>query len=303
MNIVSPEPHGGSLDPAGRGDHASAIGPTALRIALGAQLRQLREARGISREAAGEAIRGSDAKISRLELGRVGFKERDVRDLLTLYGVLDAEEREAFLELVRQANSPGWWHKYGDVTPRWFEMFLGLEQSASIIRTYEVQFVPGLLQTADYARAVMGLAHLDADEVERRAELRVRRQGVLTRAGAPTLWAVIEEAALYHTLVPVEVRRAQLQWLVEVGRRPNVTLQLVPLTFGGHAASGLPFTILRFAQPDLPDVVYLEQLTSALYLDKRQDVDRYAAALDSLCAQILPPDRTLDALQRLAAEL
>lgn len=173
-------------------------GPTVLRITLGTQLRRLREASGITRETAGYAIRASHAKISRLELGRVGFKERDVADLLTLYGVDDGPEREAFLDLARKANISGWWHRYSDVLPSWFEIYVGLEQAASVIRTYEAQFVPGLLQTEDCARAVVRLGHPDgsADDIDRRVHLRMRRQQLLTQPEAPNMWAVLDEAAL-----------------------------------------------------------------------------------------------------------
>ena len=155
--------------------------PTVLRIVIGTQLRRLREAHGITRETAGDAIRASHAKISRLELGRVGFKERDVTDLLDLYGVVDPDEREGFLRLVRQANTPGWWHRYSDVLPGWFEMYVRLEQAASVIRSYQVQFVPGLFQTEEYARAVIssGAAGESEDEVERRVHLRMTRQKLL----------------------------------------------------------------------------------------------------------------------------
>jgi transcriptional regulator with XRE-family HTH domain len=281
---------------------AATAGPTALRIALGAQLRQMREARGLSRDAAGDAIRASAAKISRMERGRVGLKERDVRDLLTLYGVTDPAECEELLSLVRRATTPGWWHEFGDVTPRWFGMFLGLEQSASIIRTYEAQFVPGLLQTPDYARHVISLGPWDAQETERRIELRLRRQELLAGSDAPILWAVLEETALCRPNTPKEVMRAQLEHIARMAERPNVTVQLVPESFGGHPISGMPFTILRFAEPDLPDVVYLEQLTGALYLDRRNDVSHYMAALDSLCGQILTRDRTRTALRHLIDE-
>ena len=280
---------------------AAPAGPTALRIALGAQLRQLREGRGVSREEAGEAIRASGAKISRMERGRVGLKERDVRDLLTFYGVTDPAEREQILSLVSRATTPGWWHEYGDVTPRWFEMYLGLEQSASILRTYEAQFVPGLLQTPEYARDVITLGPWSPAEAERRIELRLRRQQLLTRADAPAFWAVVEETVLRRPAVSEEVLRAQVEHLVRMADLPNVTLQLVPESFGGHPVSGMPFTILRFAEPDLPDVVYLEQLTGALYLDRRNDVSHYSAALDSLCGQILTPDASRDVLRGLLA--
>jgi transcriptional regulator with XRE-family HTH domain len=269
-------------------------GPTVLRIVLGTQLRKLREARGISREDAGESIRASHAKISRLELGRVGYKDRDVADLLTLYGVLDEDERADFLTLARQASTPGWWHRYGDVLPSWFETLIGLEEAASVIRTYEVQFVPGLLQTEDYARAVTRLGHprASAVEIERRVALRMARQQLLTAAEAPRVWAVMDEAALRRALGGTEVMRAQLEHLIETAALPNVTLQIAPFSVGGLAAAGGPVTILRFQEPDLPDIVYLEQLTSALYLDKADDVDNYLAVMDRLCAEAEPPGRT-----------
>jgi transcriptional regulator with XRE-family HTH domain len=278
-------------------------GPTVLRIGLGARLRHKRELAGLTREEAGEAIRGSAAKISRLELGRVGFKERDVTDLLTRYGVVDPEERAEFLGLVRRANAPGWWHRYSDLLPSWFETYLGMEQAASMIRTYELQFVPGLLQTRGYARAVTQLAHSDAAEVERRVELRMRRQSILSTPGGPTLWAVLDEAALRRGLAGTQLQREQIDKLIELNKLPNVALQIAPLRYGGHAAAGGPFTILRFREPDLPDIVYLEQLTSALYLDKRVDVDHYAMVMDRLCAQVEPPDRTESALLAIREEL
>jgi transcriptional regulator with XRE-family HTH domain len=274
-------------------------------MTLGGQLRRLREDHGISREQAGEAIRGSHAKISRLELGRVGFKERDISDLLTLYGVTDPGEREAFLNLARQANSPGWWHRYGDLLPSWFETYLGLEQAASVMRCYQSQFVPGLLQTADYGRAVIRLAHgrETPNEIDRRVDLRMRRQEVLLGAGGPVLWAVIDEAALHRPIGGVPVLRAQLERLIEVAERPNITIQILPYEVGGHAAAGGPFTILRFPEADLPDIVYLEQLTSALYLDKRPDVDRYLAVMDQLSVTAEPPDQTGEILGRLLKDL
>ncbi|MDX6332089.1 MAG: hypothetical protein QOI83_4472 [Streptomycetaceae bacterium] len=279
-------------------------GPTVLRIVLGTQLRRLREARGISREAAGEWIRGSHAKISRLELGRTGYKERDVSDLLTLYEVNDETERADFLTLARQASTPGWWHKYGDVLPSWFETHIGLEEAASVIRTYEVQFVPGLLQTKEYARAVTMLGHprASAREIGRRVSLRMARQSLLTRSDPPRLWAVLDEAALRRPIGGVDVMRAQLQHLIDITLLPNVTLQIAPFSVGGLAAAGGPVTILRFLEPDLPDIVYLEQLTSALYLDKRDDVDNYLAVMDRLCAEAQPPRSTRQFLKEIISQ-
>jgi transcriptional regulator with XRE-family HTH domain len=280
-------------------------GPTVLRILLGAQLRQLREASGIAREDAGYAIRSSGSKISRLELGRVGFKERDVSDLLTLYGVTDERERTQLLSLARQANEPGWWHQYSDVLPSWFEVYVGLEEAAARIRSYEVQFIPGLFQTEGYAHAVTLLGHPDAsdDEVERRVALRMTRQRLLSAPAAPQVWAVVDEAALRRPLGGPGVMRAQLEQLLEATELPDVTLQVVAFNRGGHAAAGGPFSILRFGEPDLPDVVYLEQLTSSLYLDKHDDVDRYLAVMERLCLEAEPISATPGILKRILSEL
>jgi transcriptional regulator with XRE-family HTH domain len=282
-----------------------AEGPTVLRIVLGNQLRRLRESKGITRQVAGYAIRASDAKMSRLELGRVGYKQRDVADLLTLYGVVDEREREAFLSLARQASTPGWWHKYSDVLPNWFEMYLGLEQAASVIRTYQVQFVPGLFQTEAYARAVTLLGHPAAttDETDLRVELRMARQNILTRSDPPRIWAVVDEAALRRAVGGPLVMRAQLERLIELTDLPHVTLQAVPFNAGGHAAAGGPFSILRFSDPDIQDIAYLEQLTSALYLDKAAEVDNYLMVMDRLCAEAAPPAETRDVLAKICKEL
>ncbi|HEY9337887.1 MAG TPA: helix-turn-helix transcriptional regulator [Kribbella sp.] len=284
----------------------SVVGPTALRMMLGGHLRELRERAGVSRTDAGWAIRASESKISRLELGRVGFKERDVADLLTLYGVQDARERDRLLALAREANDPGWWHRYGDVTPEWFDAYLGLEATAELIRTYEIQFVPGLLQTADYARAVAQLSPSGprADsEIERLVALRRRRQRALDREPPLKLWAVIEEAVLHRPIGGTAVLRDQLDALRQAITRPNVTVQIIPLESSGHAATGGAFSLLRFPQRDLPDIVYLEHLTSALYLDKRDDVETYTQALDLLASTSPSPQRTEQQLTRLLERL
>jgi hypothetical protein len=270
-------------------------GPTALRIMLGAHLRRLRERAGVSRADAGWAIRGSESKISRLELGRVGFKERDVLDLLTLYDVRDESERDRLVQLARDANNPGWWHQYGDVTPDWFDAYLGLEAAAELIRTYEIQFVPGLLQIPEYTRAVAQLtttADRSEEEIEQLVALRRTRQVMFDREPPLKFWAIVEESALLRPIGGPEVLRAQLNALLEAIKRPNITLQIIPTSSAGHAASGGAFSVLRFPKPDLPDVVYLEHLTSALYLDKRDDVDAYTTILDTLAATIPSPQET-----------
>jgi transcriptional regulator with XRE-family HTH domain len=279
-------------------------GPTVLRILLGSQLRNLRESRGISREDAGYTIRASGSKISRMELGRVSFKERDITDLLTLYGVDDPGERAALVDLARQANSPGWWHKYSDVLPDWFQVYVGLEEAASLIRVYELQFVPGLLQTTDYCRAVVELGQRAAsrEEIEHRVSLRMERQKLLSRPNPPHLWAIVDEAVLRRPIGGAEVMRGQLERLIMAAKEPHITLQVMPFRAGGHAAESGPFTLMRFPEFDLPDVVYIEQLTSAVYLDKREDVERYTEVMERLGVESDPPERTTDILSRILEE-
>jgi transcriptional regulator with XRE-family HTH domain len=282
-----------------------AAGPTVGRIALGSQLRKLREAQGITREAAGHAIRASSSKISRLECGRVSFKKRDVADLLKLYGVHDEQRRSALLQLLREANTPGWWHRYGDILPRWFEVYVGLEEAASRIRAYEIQFVPGLLQTESYARAVTERGNPEAapEEIDRRVAVRMTRQEILTRPAAPQFWAVVDEEALRRPIGGEQVIRGQIEHLMEVIKLPNVRLRVMPAQSDGIIGEGGPFTILRFAEPELPDVVYLEHLTSAIYLDRRGDVDRYQAVIDTLLLEAGPPASTAKTLQTIRGEI
>jgi transcriptional regulator with XRE-family HTH domain len=266
-------------------------GPTVLRMLLGIQLRRLREKSGITPEQAGYEIRASRSKISRVEHGRVGFKERDVKDLLRLYGVTDTQECERMLALAQQANNQGWWAKYDDIMPDWFASYVGLEQATSLIRTYELQFVPGLFQAEGYARAVTILGHRSApaSEIERRVSLRLQRQELLRSPDAPRIWAVIDESALRRPVGGRDVMRAQLRHLLEVAEYPRVTLQVMPFSRGGHPAAGGSFSALRFAEPDLPDIVYIEQLTSALYLERRDEVDHYMEVMNRLSAEADTP--------------
>jgi transcriptional regulator with XRE-family HTH domain len=297
MVSLDGEPPGGSA--------GEPLGPTALRMILGSQLRRLREAAGVTPDQAGYEIRASRSKISRMEHGRVGFKERDVRDLLTLYGIADEQLRNRMLSLARQANTPGWWSKYGDLLPDWFESYLGMEGAASVIRTFELQFVHGLFQTEAYARAVTLLGHkaAPAEEIERRVSLRLKRQDVFATPDPPRVWSVMDEAALRRPVGGRAVLRAQLDHLAEVASLPRVTVQVIPFSRGGHAAAGGSFTILRFAEQELPDIVYIEQLTSALYLDDREDVDHYLEIMNELSTQALPPDATAQFLTKITKEI
>ncbi|MFB7943991.1 helix-turn-helix domain-containing protein [Kitasatospora phosalacinea] len=270
-------------------------GATARRIQLGAQLRRLREARGVTREDAGYSIRASESKISRMELGRVGFKQRDVADLLTLYGVNDEESRSALLGLVGGTNAPSWWHGYGDVVPGWFQTYLNLEDAADLVRSYEVQFVPGLLQTPEYVHAVMraGSPAAPAEEIERRAAVRLRRQERFLAEGARArLELIVDETALRRPCGGPEVMRGQLERLAELSLRGTISLRVLPLGMGALAADSGAFTVLSFPEPDLSDVVYVEQFTTALYLDKPFEVAEYAAALERVSVAALSEEET-----------
>jgi transcriptional regulator with XRE-family HTH domain len=276
-------------------------GPTVLRLLLGAQLRRLRESQGISAHDAARAIRGSESKISRIELGRNAVREIDIADLLTLYGITDKAEREQLLSLASRANQPGWWHRYHDVLPPWFQAYIGLEESAQAIRSYDAQFVPGLLQTEEYAAAVLSLGDFSLDEAERLVVLRKERQRHFA-AGGTWLWAVVDEVALRRPVGGLTVLRRQLEYLGEVGRQPWLTLQITPFPAVSHAAPG-SFSILRFADPALPDMVYAEQLNSATYIDKRAEVEPYLLTLERLSLVSATPAESADILRAIVAEL
>jgi transcriptional regulator with XRE-family HTH domain len=276
--------------------------PTVLRILLGTQLRRLRESRGVTAQAAARAIRGSESKISRIELGRNAVREVDIADLLNLYGITDQAEREQLLTLASQANQQGWWHRYQDVLPNWFQSYIGLEESAESIRSFDTQFVPGLLQTEDYALAVFQLGNYSADEVDRLVFLRKERQRRFTSGGL-RLWAIIDEVALRRPVGTASLMRAQLDHLLDISVRPGLTLQVTPFLTGASYAAPGSFSILSFAVDDLPDVVYLEQLTSAMYLDKRADVDRYAEAMDQIRATSYTPEQTKELIRSMLTDL
>jgi transcriptional regulator with XRE-family HTH domain len=276
-------------------------GPTVRRLLVGSMLRRLRTEKGITREEAADAIRASAWKIHRLENGQVGYKDRDLVDLLGLYGITDQQEIAALLELAREANSPGWWFRYGDVVPPWFRAYVDLEAAATLIRAYEGQLVPGLLQTADYARATIAgmLLPQAPEEVERRVTLKLARQQILEDPDGPRLWAVVDEAALRRPVGGTQVMRGQLERLIDATRLANVVLQVLRLSVAVHPAMTGAFSILRFADQELPDVVYVEQLTNALYLDRLDDVNQYLQVMDNISTRAAPPDQTVDILQEL----
>jgi Domain of unknown function (DUF5753) len=216
--------------------------------------------------------------------------------------VTDETLREELRAMAARANSRGWWHDYSDILPGWFEEYIGLEEAATQIRGYEVQFVPGLLQTEDYARAVTLLEYSNPKEINRRVSLRMARQAILSRPGPTSLLVVLDEAALRRPIGGSAVMRAQLKHLIEISQRPNVTIQVLPFKMGGHSAVGGPFSVLHFKESDLSDVVYLEQLASSQYLDKQDMVDKYLAVMERLCLEAATPAASVTKLQVLLSE-
>jgi transcriptional regulator with XRE-family HTH domain len=279
--------------------------PTVLRMVLGKRLQDLRESAGLSYEQAGRALDVTHATIRRMEKAEVGLKIPYVEKLLTTYGITSPEEIGGFLALAREANRPGWWHSFRDVLPDWFSAFVSLEGEASIIRAYEPHYVPGLLQTADYARAVLraGLPHAAGEEVDRLIDLRVERQTLLARAEAPLLWVVMDETVLRRPIGGRTVMRDQVTALMDATERSNVRLQVMPFASGPHPAMYGPFHIFRFQLPELPDIAYSESLVGGVYFDERDDVSTFLEALDRMCAQAAPAHSTKAILDGMRKEI
>jgi transcriptional regulator with XRE-family HTH domain len=278
--------------------------PTVLRMILARQLQALREKSGMSHEQAAQAIDSSESTIQQMERAEGGLEPLTVRSLLMAYGVSDAGEIDAFLALSRDASKPGWWHSYDDVLPSWFRAAAGLEESASLIRAYEPQVVPGLLQTEGYIRAITAASSPAAteDSTERAVALRLARQQLLGRPDPPEYRVVLDETVLRRTIGGHKVMRAQLEHLIQAAGQPQVTIQVIPFAAGWHPALYGMFNIFRFPAAQLPDIVYTEALTGAYYLDRPDESARYTEALDRLCAQAASPERTVTILGEIAKE-
>jgi transcriptional regulator with XRE-family HTH domain len=288
-------------------DPQPGTGRTVLRMILGKQLQALRENAGLTYEQAAEAIYSSPWTIRRMERAEGGLKPLTVKSLLTAYGITDVREIDAFLALARDASKPGWWHTYTDVLPGWFRTFVGLEEAATLIRGYEPHWIPGLLQTPDYARASVqtGFPHAPSEDAERRVEFRLARQQILDRPCPPRLWVVMDETVLQRPLptVGVTVMRAQLDQLIDAAERPHITLQVLPFAAGLHPAMHGLFYLLRFPDAELPDIVYGEHMTSSFYLDKPQEASAYLEVLDRICAQAATAGATAQLLRDLRKEI
>ncbi|MER6165179.1 helix-turn-helix domain-containing protein [Streptomyces violaceorubidus] len=269
--------------------------PTVGQVVLGRRLQELREAAGLKREEAAKVLRVAPATVRRMEMAEVALKIPYVQILLTAYGVA-AEEVAAFIALAEEANQPGWWQRYHDVLPDWFSLYVSLEGAARIVRSYEPHFVPGLLQTEDYARSVMEagtIGNAGADAVERHVSLRMERQRLLDRPDPPHLWVVMDETVLRRPVsIHGRVMREQLDKLLDFAARDRVTLQVAEFEDGPHPGTYAPFTLFRFAEPELPDMVFTEYLTGALYLDSRTEVSAHLEVLDHMTARAASTQRT-----------
>lgn len=280
--------------------------PTVLRIVLGKRLQHLRETAGVTYEQAARALDVTHATVRRMEKAEVGLKVPYVEKLLRTYGVSESGEIDGFVSLAREANQPGWWHRYRDVLPEWFSVFVSLESESDIVRAYEPHYVPGLLQTEGYARAVFraGMPDVSEAEIKRSVELRIERQSVLSRGDdAPLLWAVIDETVLRRDFGGADVMREQVDQLIEATERPNVRLQIMPYSAGPHPAMYGPFHLFRFPLDELPDVACAESLVGAVYFDQADDVSVFLEALDRMCAQAVPLARTRAVLSALRKEI
>lgn len=278
--------------------------PTVLRMVLGKRLRQLRQQAGVSFEEAARAIEVTPLTVRRIEKAEVGLRIPYVKELLRTYGV-PATEIDDFLALAREANQPGWWYKYRDVLPEWFSAYVSLESEASVIRLYEPHYVPGLLQTNDYATALMrvGFPNESKEDVARRVALRTRRQDLLAKPDAPAIWAILDETVLRRPVGGAEVMRAQIDRLHEVLDMPKVRIQVMRFGVGAHPGAFGPFHHFRFGFSELPDVIYTESLAGAVYVDRPGDVVTYLEVLDRMSVQAEPVARTRAILAELRKEL
>ncbi|MFD7061604.1 helix-turn-helix domain-containing protein [Streptomyces sp. NPDC059906] len=269
--------------------------PTVGQVVLGRRLQELRETAGLKREEAAKVLRVAPATVRRMEMAEVALKIPYVQILLTTYGVA-SDEVAAFVALAEEANQPGWWQRYHDVLPDWFSLYVSLEGAARIVRSYEPHFVPGLLQTEDYARSVLEagtIGNAGADAVERHVSLRMERQRLLDRPDPPHLWVVMDETVLRRPVsIHGRVMREQLDKLLEFAGRDRVTLQVAEFEDGPHPGTYAPFTLFRFAEPELPDMVFTEYLTGALYLDSRTEVSAHLEVLDHMTARAASTQRT-----------
>ncbi|MCK7627480.1 helix-turn-helix domain-containing protein [Streptomyces sp. RS10V-4] len=279
---------------------ASNVNPTVRRRRLGQELRRLREEKGLTAEQVAERLLVSQSKISRLENGRRSISQRDVRDLCGVYEVEDRRIVDSLMQMAKDSRQQGWWHAFGDIP---YSVYIGLETEAASLRTYESLLVPGLLQTPSYAEAVIPgtIPELAAEELEKRIQVRMRRQERVRDGERPLrLWVVLDESALRRVVGSHLIMREQLEHLVEVSRLPHVTVQVLPYGTGAHAGMSGTFSILEFDDAADSSVVYIEGVTSDLYLEKTNDVHKYTIMYEHLRAQALSADASREFIDEAA---
>ncbi|MFD5662576.1 helix-turn-helix domain-containing protein [Streptomyces hirsutus] len=269
--------------------------PTVGQVVLGRRLQELRETAGLTREEAARVLRVAPATVRRMETAEVALKIPYIQILLTAYGVSQGEAA-TFIGLAEDANRPGWWQRFHDVLPEWFSLYVSLEGAARVIRSYEPHFVPGLLQTEDYARAVLEAGTIGSqgpEAVERHVSLRLERQRLLERRNPPHLWVIVDETVLRRPVARDDrVMREQFDKLLEWSERDRITLQVAQFADGPHPGTYAPFSLFRFAEPELPDMVFTEYLTGALYLDSRKEVSVHLEVLDHMTARAASSEHT-----------
>lgn len=285
---------------------AARSNPTVKRRRLAAELRRHREESGLTIEDVAAELEWSSAKISRIENARVSVLPRDVKFLMTIYGVTSSDPAwDVMLGLARESRQKGWWQQYGEAVPNWFESYVGLEADAASIWGYDAEFVPGVLQTEDYALAVHRAQLITAtdEEIHRLVRVRMERQEQLHADDGPQLWLILNEAVIRRVVGSRGIMRAQLERLIEVSNQPSVTLQVVPFTAGAHPAMDGSFNLLSFPEPTDPQVVYIEYHTGASYLEKQADTDRYRAMFDHLRAAAAGIDASRDLMVQAVRQL
>jgi transcriptional regulator with XRE-family HTH domain len=273
---------------------------------LGSELRKLRENAGYTIDQAAEHLECSPSRVSRIETGKSQPpKQREVRDLLELYGVGDNRARETLLQLAKEAAQPGWYNEFQDAFPPRFGSYIGLESEASSLRAFDNQLVHGLLQTVDYARAVLSttLPGEAPTTIDRLLELRVARQQILGRKDLSfNLWAIMDENVLRRPIGGPQVMRGQIARLLDATEAPNVNLQILPFNKGAHPGLDGPFFLLGFPEPADPDVVYVESQAGNAYLEQPHQISRLTMRFNLLVAAALDPSETTSFLQQIAEE-
>ncbi|WP_029391673.1 helix-turn-helix domain-containing protein [Streptomyces xiaopingdaonensis] len=280
--------------------------PTVGQLVLGRRLQQLRERAGLKREDAARVLHVAPATVRRMETAEVSLKIPYVKALLETYGVQDPADIEGFVSLTQEANRPGWWQRFHDVLPGWFSVHVSLEGAASLLRAYEPHFVPGLLQTEDYARAVLrsgAVGQTKPDDIERYVALRMERQNLLAAEDGPRLWVLMDETVLRRPAGGPGVMAAQVERLLEATENPRITLQIAEFAAGHHPGTYGPFVLFRFELAELPDMVYVEYLTGAVYLEERSEVASHLEVLDRMSTQAATARRTREILEDFRKEL